>query len=68
MSSYLCAKANSPGCVAELIEFPGEHSGFFPPASNRQLMAHRMKSCCVFSVFHCLERAFDAASRATPES
>ena len=30
-------------------------------------MVHQMKNLCVFSVFYCVEGAFDAASRGTPE-
>ena len=31
-------------------------------------MTHRMKNLCVFSVFHCVEGAFGAASRGTPKT
>ena len=31
-------------------------------------MAHQMKNLCVFSVFHCVEGAFGAASRGTPKT
>ena len=30
-------------------------------------MAHQMKNLCVFSVFHCVEGAFGAASGGTPK-
>ena len=36
-------------------------------ASKRHLMAHQMKNLCVFSVFHCVEGAFGAASGGTPK-
>ena len=34
---------------------------------KRHLMAHPMTNLCVFSVIHCVEGAFDAASRRTPK-
>ena len=30
-------------------------------------MTHQMKNLCVFSVFHCVEAAFDATSRGISE-
>ena len=35
--------------------------------SNRHLMAHQMQNLCVFSVFHCVEGAFDASYRGNPK-
>ena len=37
-------------------------------ASNRHLMAHEMTNLSVFSAFHCVERAFDSASRGKMEN
>ena len=36
-------------------------------ASNRHLMAHQRNNLCVFSLFHCVEGAFDVSSRGTPK-
>ena len=36
-------------------------------ASKRHLMAHQMQNLCVFSVFHCVEGAFGAASGGAPK-
>ena len=36
--------------------------------SKRHLMAHQMKHLCVFSVFHCVEGAFGAASGGYPKN
>ena len=35
--------------------------------SKWRLMAHQMRNLCVFSVFHCVEGAFGAASGGTPK-
>ena len=34
---------------------------------KRRLMAHQMKNLCGFSVFHCVEGAFDASCGGTPK-
>ena len=62
--AHVCQTRDGPNTTATIIL----QKSFAPDAtSERHVMAHQMKNLCVFSVFHCVERAFGAASGGTPQ-